>query len=185
MATKASLITGATATAALAKTQALIRTVEVAPAPAIAKVVRDGFQVPAATVNSIAVERFLGTLDVVLPRQTPRIVSQSIKPGTRVTAGTVVDLVLAPISDVPFGIFEGVHRDLRERNVATLLDGMLAQTATRQSFLKYTRPDDMPQVERELLTAQFLTAGVRIDNTSSEADFSAAFNTARVALAFK
>jgi hypothetical protein len=161
------------------------RTVEVAPQPAVAKVVREGFQVPFAKVKDLEVERFLGGLDVVLPRQTPRVVSQSITPGVRVTAGTVVDLVLAPISDVPFGIFEGVHRDLRERNVATLLDGMLATTATRQTILKYDKPEDVPQAERTTLIQQFETAQVAIDETSAEANFASAFNAARVALAFK
>ena len=162
-----------------------IRTVEVAPQPAVAKVIRDGYQIPFVSVKGTEVERFLGGLDVVQPRQTPRVVSQSITPGVRVTAGTVVDLVLAPISDVPFGIFDGVHRDLRERKVATLLDGMLAQTATRQTILKYDKPEDVPQAERATLIQQFASAGVVIDDSNAEANFGAAYNGARVALAFK
>lgn len=161
------------------------RTVEVAPKPAVAKVVREGFQVPVAKLDAVQVERFLGTLDIVQPRQTPRIVSQSIAPGVRVTAGTVVDLVLASVDDVPFGIFEGVHKDLRERNVATLLDGMLAQTATRQTLLKFDKAEDVPQADRAALTTQFQGANVAIDEADPNANFESAFNAARIALAFR
>ncbi len=161
------------------------RTVEVAPQPATAKVVREGFQVPAVALNNQAAEFFLGNLDLVLPRQTPRVVSQSIKPGTRVTAGTVVDLILAPVDDIPFVIFEGIHRDLQQRNVSALLDGMLAQPVTRQTVLKYQKAEDVPAVEREALTQQFRQADVVISEDAAETNFAAAFNAARAALAFK
>lgn len=179
------MVTRITGLSAVNVFQSAPRTVEVAPQPATAKVVREGFQVPAVELNLQAAEFFLGNLDIVAPRQTPRVVSQSLKPGTRVTAGAVVDLVLAPVNDIPFVIFEGVHRDLRERNVATLLDGMLAQPATRQTVLKYQKADDVPQAEREVLARQFAASNIGIDESSAETGFAAAFNAARVALAFK
>ncbi len=160
-------------------------TVEVAPQPATAKVVREGFQVPAVALNNQAADFFLDNLPVLQPRQTPRVVSQSIKPGTRVTAGTVVDLILAPASDIPFTIFEGVHRDLLERNVGNLLDGLLAEPATRQSVLKYQKAEDMPVAEREVLTQQFRQQQIVIDEANPDTGFTAAFNSARAALAFK
>jgi hypothetical protein len=161
-------------------------TVEVAPKPASAKVVREGFQVPIVALNAQAASFFLDNLPVVLPRQTPRVVSQSIAAGLRATAGTVVDLVLAPVSDIPFGIFDGVHRDLKQRNVATLLDGMLAQPDIRQLVLKYDDPTNVPLADRTVLTQQFRqSADIAIDDTNVETGFAAAFQAARVALAFK
>jgi hypothetical protein len=161
-------------------------TVDVAPQPAQAKVVREGFQVPAVALNNQAADFFLENLEVLQPRQTPRVVSQSLKPGTRVTAGTVVDLVLAKSSDIPFGIFDGVHAGLKQRSVDTLLDGMLAQPAVRQAVLKYDKAEDLPAAERALLTTQFTqNADIAIDENSPDTSFNAAFQAARMALAFK
>jgi len=159
--------------------------VEVAAQPAVAKVVREGYQVPPVKFNPAAAEFFLGNLEIVTPRLTPRVVSQSIREGTKVTAGTVVDLVLAPTSAIPFDIFDNVHKDLKSRAVTTLLDGMLADPATRQTVLSFSKAEDVPAADRTRLTAQFAQAGVNIDEAASDANFSSAFNAARGALAFK
>ncbi len=159
--------------------------VEVDDKPAVAKVVRDGFQVPAVKINQQATDFFLGNLDVLQPRQTPRVVSQSIKAGTKVNAGTVVDLILAPPTAIPFSIFDNVHRDLRERSVAALTDGILQDATTRQSLLKYEKAADVPAAEKTALTAQFRSANMAVDEAAPETSFEAAFNSARGALAFK
>jgi beta-lactam-binding protein with PASTA domain len=122
---------------------------------------------------------------VLQPRQTPRVVGQSIKPGTKVTVGTVVDLVLAPASVIPFSIFDNIHADLAQRNVGDLLDGMLADPATRQSVLKYDKAENVPAAERTALTERFQAADVRINDATPATSFAAAFNAARGALAFK
>ncbi|CAD5366022.1 conserved hypothetical protein [Rubrivivax sp. A210] len=159
--------------------------VEVAAQPVFAKVVREGFQVPPVTFNPAAADFFLDNLDVLQPRQTPRVVGQSIKPGTKVNVGTVVDLVLAPASVIPFNIFENVHADLAQRNVGDLLDGMLADPVTRQTVLKYEKAEDVPLAERTALTESFVAADVRINDAAPTTSFTAAFNAARGALAFK
>lgn len=159
--------------------------VEVDDKPAVAKVVRDGFQVPAVQINQQATEFFLGGLVALQPRQTPRVVSQSIKAGTKVNAGTVVDLILAPPTAIPFTIFDNVHRDLRNRNVAALTDGILQDAATRQTLLKYEKAADVPAAEKTALTAQFRGANIGVDEAAPETSFEAAFNSARGALAFR
>lgn len=159
--------------------------VEIADLPTVAKVVREGFQVPSVKLNPQAAEFFLGNLDVLQPRLTPRVVSQSVNPGTKATLGTVVDLVLAPATLIPFNIFDNVHADLQQRNVSDLLDGMLADAATRQTVLKYDKADDVPVADRTALTASFNAADVRINDNNVSTSFAAAFNAARGALAFK
>lgn len=165
--------------------QSVERVVEVADKPAVAKVVREGFQVPPVALNVQAAEFFLGNLQPLQPRQTPRVVSQSIKSGTKVTAGTVVDLILAPPSDIPFSIFDNVHKDLRTRSVSTLVDGMLQDPGVRQTLLKYDKAQDVPAAERTSLTTQFQNANIGVDDTAADTSFEAAFNSARGALAFK
>lgn len=170
-------------TKTLAQTKEVL--VEVDDKPAVAKVVREGFQVPSITFNQQKADFFLGNLDVIQPRQTPRVVSQSIKPGTKVGVGTIVDLIMAPPTAIPFDIFDNVHRDLRTRNVSVLVDGILQDPATRQSLLKYDKAQDVPAAEKTALTLQFQAANIGIDDTVPEASFEAAFNSARGALAFK
>lgn len=171
------------ATRSLSGTRAL--TVEVANQPIKARVVREGFQVPPIQLDNQAATFFFDNLPVLPPRQAPRVVTQSIKPGTKVTAGTVVDLVLAPSRIIPFDIFEGVHADLKGRNLTTLLDGMLQDPVARQSLLKYDTVEELPQAERAALTASFASANVGVDDAVPERSFESAFNSARAALAFK
>jgi hypothetical protein len=161
------------------------RIVDVSDKLAVAKVVREGFQVPQVALNAQAAAFFLDNLEIVTPRLTPRVVSQSIKPGTKVTAGTVVDLILAPSTDIPFSIFDNVHADLRQRNVATLVDGILQDAPTRQTLLKYEKAADVPAAERTALTQRFQSADIGIDDNTPDRSFEAAFNSARGALAFK
>ena len=159
--------------------------VEVADQPAKAKVVREGFQVPVVKYNPQAADFFLDNLQVVDIRQTPRVVTQSIPQGTRVLAGTVIDLVLAPATGIPLDIFENVHRDLAQRTVGSVVDTLLANTEVRQTLLKYEDPADVPESERAALTAQFNAADIAIDDSVANTSFAAAFNSARGALAFR
>jgi len=159
--------------------------VEVDDKPAVAKVVRDGFRVPSIKLNQQNADSFLGDLEVIQPRQTPRVVSQSIKPGAKVGVGTIVDLILAPPTAIPFNIFDNVHRDLRERSISVLVDGILQNPTTRQSLLRYENAQDVPAAEKAALTQQFQSANIGIDENVPEANFEAAFDSARAALAFK
>jgi hypothetical protein len=159
--------------------------VEVADKPTVAKVVREGFQVPPVTLDNQAATFFLDNLQVVPPRLTPRVVSQSVRPGTKVVAGTVIDLVLASADIIPFDIFDGVHEDLKGRNLSNLLDGILADAPTRQTLLKYEKAADVPQAEKTALLAKFTEADIGFNEEVPTLSFESAFNSSRAALAFK
>ena len=70
-----------------------------------AKVVREGYQVPPAALDKSKAQFEFDNYEVTPARALPRVVSQSVPAGTRVGAGTVVDLVLVPKSGVRFDIF--------------------------------------------------------------------------------
>ena len=161
------------------------RIVEVADVPVVAKVVREGFQVPPVTFNPAAASFFIDNLPPILAKQAPRVVSQSVTAGTKVTAGTVVDLILAPSNLIPFDIFDGVHADLRGRNISSLLDGILQDAPTRQTLLRYDKAQDVPQLERAALTQQFSSADIGFNEEDPALTFESAFNSARAALAFR
>lgn len=162
------------------------RIVELAEKPAIAKVVRDGFQVPQVMLDPQKADFFLGDLEAVLPLKTPRVVSQSIRAGTRATAGTVVDLVLAPPFVIPLNIFENVHKDLFDLKVSELLDKPLLKDAkVRETLLQYDNVDNIPKADRDALTLKFQAADIHIDEAAAATSFAAAFSSARGALAFR
>src|SRR5262245_3089071 len=99
-----------------------ILTVDLSPEPAKAKVVREGYQVPAVALDTKKSDFFLENLKQIPPQQEPRVVSQTIPPGTKVLPGTAVDLVLAPTSTIPFDIFELPHKSLVGKNVNVLTE---------------------------------------------------------------
>lgn len=155
------------------------------PEPVKAKVVREGYTVPVAEVNPARKDFFIDNLQLVDIRTEPRVVSQTVPRGTKVLPGTSIDLVLARTSDIPLDIFELPHRDLRQRNVASVVEGLLADTGVREALLQFDTPDKLPVAQKAALTASFARNGITVNEDSADTGFEAAFNTARSALAFR
>jgi len=105
--------------------------------------------------------------------------------GTKVTKGTVVDLVLVPRSSVPFDIFEGVHSDLKGKNVEFLTEKMLADAKARQILLTYENADDVPPTDKTYLQTLFDQQQVTFDESKTDKNFKSGYNSARGALAFR
>jgi beta-lactam-binding protein with PASTA domain len=172
------------------KSAALSRTKEVtfvdlSEKTAKAQVVREGYQVASPVFNPQRTQFFVDTLVVVNPKQTPRVLSQSIASGTKVARGTVVDLVLARPADIPFDIFDGVHKDLKNRPIAAITDTMLEDPKVRETVLKYEKAADIPAAEKEVLRAEFGKAQINIDEAQADATFDSAFQAVRGASAFR
>lgn len=159
--------------------------INLSPQPAQAKVVREGFQVPAVALDVAKAGFFIDNLAQIDVRQEPRVVSQSVPTGTKVLPGQAVDLVLALTSDIPINIFQAPHRSLAGQSLNVLTDGLLQDNAVRQTLLSYATPADVPAADKVALTAQFNKQGITIDEASADTGFAAAFNTARSALAFR
>lgn len=159
--------------------------VDLSPEPAKAKVVREGYQVPPVNLDEKKSSFFLDNLKTLPPKQEPRVVSQTIPPGTKVLPGTAVGLVLAPASDIPFDIFDNLHRDLRGKNVNVLTDGILEDPVIRQTLLKYNTAAEVSPADKTALTAAFGRAGINVDDANADTGFGSAFGSARGALAFR
>lgn len=182
------LLAAATATTGLIRQTAQVATpvlINLSPQPALAKVVREGFQVPAVALNPAKANFFIDNLALIDVRQEPRVVSQSVPAGTKVLPGQAVDLVLALTRDIPINIFELPHRDLKDKALNVLTDGLLQDTTVRQTLLKYATPAEVPGNEKTALVAQFAQQGITVDEGNADTGFAAAFNTARGALAFR
>ena len=159
--------------------------INLSPQPAQAKVVREGFQVPAVALDIAKAGFFIDNLAQIDVRQEPRVVSQSVPVGTKVLPGQAVDLVLALTRDIPINIFQTPHRALAGQALNVLTDGLLQDNVVRQTLLSYATPADVPAADKVALTAQFNKQGITIDEASVDTGFAAAFNTARSALAFR
>ena len=149
-----------------------------------AQIVRRGYQVPAVKVDLTKVQQVIGDFTVVDPKNMPRVVSQSIQPGIKVSAGTSVDLVLAPRSAIPFDLFEGVHASFKGKTVDQV-EPIATNAEARKILLSYENPQDIPAPEKTLLTQVFNQNQVQIDEARTETSFNAAFNSMRNAMAFQ
>jgi len=167
-----------------AQQAASIEFVDLSPQPAKAKIVRQGFDVPQPKIDAKKAEQLIGVLGQVSAQDLPRVVVQGIPAGTKVAAGTVVDLTLAPRSKIPFNIFENVHQDVIGKNLDQI-DAVVTDAASRKTLLSYESGADVPQVEKDALTLKLAAAGIHVDPSNPQNDFSAAFDTARIALTFQ
>lgn len=154
--------------------------------PAQAKVVRDGFQVPPVTADITRVDEFLSGLEILRPTEAPRVVAQSIAPGTKVGPGTGIDLVLAPRQDVPLKLFDDIHVAVRESNIEEVLTKVEADRTLKELVLKYDDADEVPAEDRQAMATRMkATANMEIDDTKPEQNFKKGFNAMRAVLAFK
>jgi hypothetical protein len=166
-----------------AQTSANLEFIDLSPAPAKAKIVRQGFDVPAVTVDQKKIDQFLGSLILVPTTDLPRVVSQSVPSGTKVTKGTVVDLVLAPRTKIPFSIFDGAHLSLQAKTLDAL-DPLFSDAAAKKTLLTYSTAAEIQAAEKTHLITALTGAGVQVDDANAGTSLEAALNTARGALAY-
>lgn len=158
--------------------------VDLSAKPTKAKIVRQGFDVPEVQLDTKKVDQFVGDLTQILPKDLPRVVSQAVPAGTKVVAGTVVDLVLAPRTKIPFDVFSGVHMDLAAKNLDAI-DPLFANAAARKTLQTYDSADAVPQAEKDALKTAFQSVGITVDESNPNRTFQKAFDSARGGMAFQ
>jgi len=153
--------------------------------PVVADVVRNGYKVPTVLANKELLREFVSGLEVLKPTASPRVLNQSIAPGTKVGVGTEINLVMAAGKDVRIGIFDGVHVDVRDQSVATLLDKVKGETNLRNLVLKYEAVTDIePDDQTAMAKLMKEKAGMTIDETKDGKHFRHAYTAMRAAYAF-
>jgi hypothetical protein len=147
-----------------------------------ATIVRGTESVETPVINPV---RATGILDSFIPiRRTEeaRSVKQSIAAGTLVARGTAVDLEFLAPANVSLGLFEGVHADLRTRNVlavAPLLDDPEVVTLVKKDVGTLTVD------ERQNLSVKLAAQGVTVDETNPDRSLGAAVMGLKSAQAFR
>jgi hypothetical protein len=163
----------------------LLKVIDVSDRPLKPNVVRRGKQVPFVELDQGIVESIIGPGVIVQPGQAPRVVSQSIPPGTKVARGAGVDLVLAPRRRIPGGIFRGGHAGFKDRNVEEIVGTLLANDVVFSAVLDFEDPADLPPPSRQAIEAELEGADIAVDESDSSRDFAAAFRVLKGAAAYK
>jgi hypothetical protein len=152
-------------------TPTFVEVSQAAPPPTI---VRDGKAVAPPAFNPALVDDLVAHAVPLVRTQVPVAVSQSIPAGTRVAKGTPIDLVLMPVTQIPFTVFTHFHADLATKNVSDLLpvvaDPHVAPLLDRDPS---TLSSDQQTVIKTALTAQ----GVNVVDTDTSRNFAAAFQS--------
>ncbi|HET7503173.1 MAG TPA: hypothetical protein VFK02_19270 [Kofleriaceae bacterium] len=142
--------------------------IEVGDITKVTQVTRDGQLVRAPTLSEDHVADLLDRLAVPPRNRLPRVVGQSVTPGSLVQRGTVVDLTLVSPDDTTFEVFGPVHPALRTKTVGTILTAMPTPVTT----IVNAKPDpatlsatERTTVTQFLQTQQIATAGGTAENS--------------------
>jgi hypothetical protein len=182
-ATAKSLAAAKTASAGVALTRVESRVVDVSAKTVVPTVVRAGEEVKSPQLNTDKVSDLVGRLVPITRVKVPRVVSQSIPAGTRIPKGTPVDLVMVPVSDIDFSLFDTVHDDFKVKAVDSILP-LLADPAV-EAILKKERPEDLTEAERATLTTKLAPLGVQVDDAVAGKGLNLAFQSLQSAKAFR
>lgn len=167
-------------------TEFRLQNVDVAPVVTQPRIVREGFNVPSVFLDPERSNFFIEDLPVVNLRDEPRVIAQSIAPGTMVPRGTSVNLTVVPANAIKFDIFQNPHTSLANRTVTEIADGILQDPEIRQTLLRYSSADAVPAADRTKLINAFRTqANVEVNDADAKTNFAAAFNAIRGAIAFR
>jgi hypothetical protein len=158
-------------------------TVEVGPGTVVSTIVRGGKEIAAPAFNQNRIDDFLAHVST-LPRVfVPVAVSQSIPAGRLVPKGTPVDIVLVPMSNIHFGLFDQTHADLATHAVTDVLP--IIQDATVAPALGKASAADLTPAEKQTITDKLRSINVAIDDTNPAKTFELAFNSLKGAQAFQ
>jgi len=159
--------------------------VELGDKPAKANISRNGYRVPSILPDNDRLDVLLSGLFIEQTKKKPRVLDQSIAPGTRVSAGTTIDLVLAPREDINIGIFDNIHEGVSANNIGEILDRVAEQRQLQDLVLRYESAADVPEAERVLLGNLITqTVDIEINDEKPGQSFGNAFNTMQVVYAF-
>jgi hypothetical protein len=170
---------------AAASKEMQLKVIDISDKPLKSNVVRQGRQVPAVALDPRAVDAILGPEVIITPGQAPRVVSQSIPPGTKVARGAGVDISLAPRSTIPIDVIVGFHPDFRGKNVGGVVEVILANRQVSDAVLDFDNAADVPAATRAVIEQTLTTNQVGINNDDPTRSFEAAFLTLKGVAAFK
>ncbi|MBI3347683.1 MAG: hypothetical protein HY020_10795 [Burkholderiales bacterium] len=162
-----------------AKTQELLIETDVNAAQR-ANIVRDGKPVAQILVNQ---DKISGVLVGYRPLVS-RVVTQSIVPGTPVSRGTAINLVLAEATRIPLSVVDGIYAALQQETMASLYTRFLADDAELKNIVA-NAAIGAPTPAADVATVQRKAAakGVQVTDTAGQ-DFAAFMTGLQAAYTF-
>jgi hypothetical protein len=179
-ATAATLAT-TTATRTALYSANLAGAIEVGSKAAETVIVRNGVEVKAPSLNLPRVDAYVERLRPVVPFITPRVVQQSVKPGTRVAKGTVVDLVLVPPNNIELGLVDRAHTAFLHRTVDQVAP--LVEQA-RPILDRKATAAELSDAERQQLYQLFSSAEIEVNDEEPTLSLDAAYRVLQGAKAY-
>lgn len=179
-ATAATLAT-TTATRTAVYSANLAGAIEVGSKAAETVIVRNGVEVKAPSLNLPRVDAYVERLKPVVPFITPRVVQQSVKPGTRVAKGTVVDLVLVPPNNIELGLVDRAHTAFLHRTV-----DQVAPLVERARTILDRKPTaaELSDAERQQMYQIFSSAEIEVNDQDPTLSLDAAYRVLQGAKAY-
>jgi hypothetical protein len=158
-------------------------TVEVGTETVVPTIVRGGKEITPPSFNTARIDDFLSHATTLPRLLIPVGISQSIPAGTLVPKGTPVDVVLAPMSSIPFGLLDQFHDDLKAVPITNVLP--LLSDPQVAPILQKASASDLTADEKTIVTNQLKTLNVTVDDTNPAKTFALAFDSLKSAQAFQ
>lgn len=158
-------------------------TVDVGSATVVPTIVREGKEITPPTFNSARIDDFVAHTPILPRLMIPVAVSQSIPAGTMVAKGTPIDVVLAPMSSIPFGLLDRVHDDMKALAITAALP--VISDPRVAPILNKANASDVTADERKIVTDKLQTLHVTVDDANPAKTFALAFESLKSARAFQ
>jgi hypothetical protein len=160
------------------------RVIEIGEEPVKSTIVRNGTVVATPAVDTLKVDALIDKLIPVEPANSPRVISQSVRPGTRVPKGTAIDLVLVPPADLNIGIIAEAHLDLIARPV-TAVTAVINNPVVLAILDKYDDPTKITDADKTALSQAAAPLDIAVESDpQSKRSAGALFNALKGARAF-
>lgn len=144
-------------------------------------VTRGGRKLPQVEIDEAVFNHVLIPLQ---PLQQVRVVGQTPPAGTRLPRGATVDLVLAPVGEIPFDVFKDTHMDFKGKALGDL-QPVLADARVRDIVDRNEAGKDVSKEDRDFLVGQLRERGIEVQDDDPQRSFDRAFRTVKGATAFQ
>jgi hypothetical protein len=152
--------------------------VEVGDQGVSAQITRGGATLPTVEVRPEVIGSFLDGLHLV----PTKVVTQSVPAGSAVVRGTVIDVVVAAVHDLPLEVIAGIHPALAGFTVAQASEAFLSADV-RDILRRRPDPAELTTAEQGTLTAALNARDISVSEEGSNS-LTAAYKGLQAALTF-